>query len=103
MFLKSQLRKYAVEWIELLPSGKSFAVSELYSYLRSSFPDECDAAGFVPSGEPRETNCARFAIRDCSSHKVIKHIRHVLAAVAHVYYLDRGENSSRYVLTPRVV
>ncbi len=64
MVSKTQLRKYASEWISKQVADSIFHVREIYN-LTDNFPDECDAAGRVPSGEAHYTNDARQAIRDC--------------------------------------
>jgi len=67
MYYKTQLQKYAIEWIENEPSGSKFHVSHVQDYLATNFPLECIAAGRVPSGETHYLNDARQAVRKCRS------------------------------------
>ena len=60
MDLKTQVRRYAVEWIEKVPKGKIFHISDLKKYLYARFPDECDEKGTTPDGkEPKWEKDAR--------------------------------------------
>lgn len=74
MFLKTQLRKYAVEWISNRPPDSKSNIHEIYEYLRIDFSNECEAAGSVPSGEPHYTNDVRQAIRDCRLSGIIRKV-----------------------------
>jgi len=74
MFLRTQLRRYANEWISSRPADAVFHVHEIYKYLEANFADECKAAGSVPSGEAHYTNDARQAIRDCRGSGLIKKV-----------------------------
>lgn len=56
------MRGRAKEWIERLPEGKAFENTDLYSYLKTNFPDECSAEGDAEN-EPRFHNTARWAIQ----------------------------------------
>ena len=68
------LRKHALNWITALPTGKVFHVSELYRYLRVSFPRECKRAGEA-LGEPNDTYSAQFTIRDARDRGLLKHVK----------------------------
>lgn len=77
MFLKTQIRRYAVEWIEKLSKGKQFSPSDIYSYVKNNFPDECEEAGFTPDGlEPKYQKDSRWAIQDCKHRRLIRWSRH---------------------------
>lgn len=70
--LLTQIRLYAVEWIEKLPKNTFFHLSELYKYLKYNFPNECDEAGITGDGhEPKYKKEARFAVLGCKHRKVI--------------------------------
>jgi len=74
--LKTQLRKYATEWIENRPEGTVFHLYDLYRYLEESFQQECDSAGITVSDQrPHYEKDARQAIRDCKDNGIIKHGR----------------------------
>lgn len=76
MFIKTQLRKYATEWIEGQPKATVFHLYDLYKYLEAKFPDECGSAGVtVSDGKPHYESDARYAIRDCKDRGIIKHGR----------------------------
>jgi hypothetical protein len=62
----------SMEWIEQRPRGKTFHVSDLYKYVKSTFPDLCDAAGSVSSGELRETNTPRYALWESKKLGLVK-------------------------------
>jgi hypothetical protein len=68
------LRRHAFTWITALPKGKVFHVSELYRYLRVSFPSECKRTGEV-MGEPNDTYSAQFTIRDARNRGPLKHVK----------------------------
>lgn len=77
MFLKTQLRRYAVEWIEKLSRGKLFTPSDVYAYLKTNFGKECDEAGYTPDGlEPKYQKDARWAIQDCKFRHLIRWSHH---------------------------
>jgi len=75
MHLKTQIRKYATEWIENQSKGTVFHVYKLYDYLADTFPLECLEAGTVPTGETHYENDARQAIRDCKDRGLLKKSR----------------------------
>jgi len=75
MFLKTQIRKYATEWIEKVPKGTVFHVYKLYDYLADTFPVECLEAGAVSTGEAHYENDARQAIRDCKDRGLLEKSR----------------------------
>ena len=76
MFSKTQLRKYATEWIERQPKGTVFHLYDLYKYLETTFPEECESAGVtVSDGKPHYESDARYGIRDCKDRGIIKHTR----------------------------
>jgi hypothetical protein len=76
MSAKTQLRKYAVEWIENQATGKVFHLFDIYKYLETDFPEECRTAGItVSDGRPYHEFAARDAIRHCKIQKVIAHTR----------------------------
>ena len=63
--MKTQLRKYAVEWIENHPKGK-FHLFRLYDYLADHFQLECVIGGNVSTGEPRyQIAVALHSLVDC--------------------------------------
>jgi len=76
MSAKTQLRKYAVEWIENQATGKVFHLFDIYKYLETDFPEECRTAGItVSDGRPYHEFASRDAIRHCKIQKVIAHTR----------------------------
>ena len=72
MFLKTQVRRYAVEWIEKLAKGSVFHLSQLYQYLKADFAEECDQRGFTSWGEPRYQHDARWAVQDCKFRRMVR-------------------------------
>jgi hypothetical protein len=73
MLDRTEVRRYAVEWVEQRPKGFVFHLSDLYRYLQAKFPTECDEQGFTPDGEPKWQKDARWAIQDCKHRKLIRH------------------------------
>lgn len=73
MLDRTEVRRYAVEWIEQRPKGQVFHLSDLYKYLQATFPSECDEQGFTPDGEPKWQKDARWAVQDCKHRKLIRH------------------------------
>jgi hypothetical protein len=64
MSAKNELRKYAVEWIESRAKCSVFHLYDLYKYLETEFPEECEDAGItVSDGKPYYEFAARDAIR----------------------------------------
>jgi hypothetical protein len=77
MFLKTQIRRYAVEWIETLSRGKQFSPSDIYNYIKNRFLDECDEAGYTADGlEPKYQKDSRWAIQDCKHRGEIRQSYH---------------------------
>ena len=77
MFLKTQIRRYAAEWIQKLPKSKPFTPSDIYTFLKNGFPEECDAAGYTADGlEPKYQKDSRWAIQDCKNRREIRQSRH---------------------------
>jgi hypothetical protein len=75
MFLKTQVRLYAKEWIERLSVGRIFHLSELYEYLKSNFPDECKEIGYTADGkEPKFEKDARWAVQDAKHTRLIRRV-----------------------------
>ena len=72
MLVKGEVRRYAAEWIEQLPKGNVFHLSDLYEYLKANFSDECDERGMTPDNkEPQYEKDARWAVQDCKFGKLI--------------------------------
>jgi hypothetical protein len=67
------IRQYAIEWIERLPRGEVFQVSDLYKYLDANFATECEELGLTTDGEPKWQKDARWAVQDCKHLKEIRH------------------------------
>jgi len=73
MFLKTQIRRYAVEWIQKLAKGKQFTPSDIYNYIKNRFPEECEEAGYTADGaEPKYQKDSRWAIQDCKNRREIR-------------------------------
>ena len=70
---RTEVRRYANEWIEGLSRGHVFHLSDLYKYLQAKFPSECEKQGFTIDGEPKWQKDARWAVQDCKHRRLIRH------------------------------
>jgi hypothetical protein len=67
------IREQALEWIEKLPRGTMFEVSEIYSYIQRRFPHDCAHSGLTSNDEEKWKKDSRWPLQDLKMRKMVVH------------------------------
>jgi hypothetical protein len=66
-----KIREQALEWIEKLPRGTVFEISEIYAYIQRRFPNDCAHSGLTSNGEEKWKKDSRWPLQDLKMRKMV--------------------------------